>query len=378
MQDKLQNKMKKKRKREKNMKKGLKLLLVISLCLAFTMITGCSSDKDDLYAGLDYDELVTLPDYDEYTVEPIEVNITDSKIDAEIDERLEAAATEKEVTEGTVEEGDTVTISYEGTLEDGTSTDGMKSDSYTLTLGSGNMIDGFEEGIYGAKIGETLTLDLEFPDPYTTNEDLSGKAVTFKVKVLNKKVSEKATLNEEFVKENSEATTVEEYRKLVADELEKEEYTDIENNRKSELFQQIADNAEVTSVPDEIVEYEKTTCTETYQQMCENYGYTWDEFLEGMQMTQEEFDEQLEIYAEQMAKYKMVAYAIAEKEGVSVKQKEVIENLLSLAGADSKDAFEESYGVTPEEYAKTYNSYGMKVSMLLDESLQKIYERLSK
>ncbi len=359
------------------MKKGLKLLLLLSLCLAFTMITGCSTGEKDLYEGLDYDALVTLPNYDEYTVEPIEVNITDSKIDAEIDERLEAAATEKEVTEGTVEKGDKVTISYEGTLEDGTSTDGMKSDSYTLTLGSGNMIDGFEEGIYGAKIGETLTLNLKFPDPYTTNEELSGKAVTFKVKVLNKKVSEKATLNDEFVKENSEATTVEEYRKLIAEELEKEEYEDSENNRKTELFQQIAENTEVTSVPEEIIEYEKTTCTEAYQQMCDSYGYTWEEFLEGMQMTQEEFDEQLAVYAEQMAKYKMIAYALAEKEDVSVKQKEVVENLLSLAGADSEEAFEESYGVAPEEYAKTYNSYGMKVSMLLDRSLQKIYDRLS-
>ena len=359
------------------MKRGLKLLLLLALCLAFVMITGCSAGEKDLYEGLDYDELVTLPDYDEYTVEPIEVNITDSKIDAEIDERLEAAATEKEVTEGTVEKGDKITISYKGTLADGTSTDGMQSDSSEITLGSAGMIDGFEEGIYGAKIGETLTLNLKFPEPYEINEELSGKAVTFEVKVLNKKVTEKAELNEEFVKANSEATTVEEYRKLVADELEKEEYEDSENNRKTELFQQIAENAEVKSVPEEIIEYEKTTCTEAYQQMCDSYGYTWDEFLDGMQITQEEYDEQLAVYAEKMAESKMISYALAKKEGVSVKQKEVIKNLLSLAGADSEKAFEESYGVTPEEYAKTYNSYGMKVSMLIDETLQKIYDRLT-
>ena len=254
----------------------------------------------------------------------------------------------------------------------------MQSDSYPLTLGSGSMIDGFEEGIYGAKIGETLTLNLKFPDPYKNNEELSGKPVTFEIKVLNKLVKQKATLNEEFVKANSEAKTVEEYRKLIANELEKQEYQDSENNRKTELFQKIADNTEVKSVPDEIKEYEKTTCVEAYQKSCENYGITWDEFLEGMKMTQEEFDEQLETYAEEMGKYKMIAYAIADKEDVSVSQKEVIETLLSMTGADSEEAFEKSYGVTTEEYAKTFNSYGMKVSMLLDSSLQKIYERLSK
>ena len=360
------------------MKRNLKLLSILSLFAAVIMLCGCSGGEKDLYEGLDYSELVSLPDYNENTVEPIKVNITDSKIDAEIDSRLESAGTEKEVTKGTVEKGDKVTISFKGTLEDGTTSDGMQSDSYPLTLGSGSMIDGFEEGIYGAKIGETLTLNLKFPDPYKNNEELSGKPVTFEIKVLNKLVKQKAALNEEFVKANSEAKTVEEYRKLIADELEKQEYQNIENNRKTELFQEIADNTEVKSVPDEIKEYEKTTCVEAYQKSCENYGITWDEFLEGMKMTQEEFDAQLETYAAEMGKYKMIAYAIADKEDVSVSQKEVIETLLSMTGADSEEAFEKSYGVTAEEYAKTFNSYGMKVSMLLDSSLQKIYERLSK
>ncbi len=359
------------------MKKALKLFLILALCMAFVMLAGCGEDKDDLYEGLDYDQLVTLPDYDEYTVDPIEVNITDSKIDAEIDERLEDAATEKEVTEGTVEEGDKITISFKGTLEDGSSPDGMNSDSFDLTLGSGGMIDGFEEGLYGAEIGETVTLDLTFPDPYDVNEDLSGKAVTFEVTILNKKVSQKATLDEEFVKANSDATTVQEYRQLIADELEQEEYEDSESNRKSELFTQIAENAVVEGVPEEAKEYERTLCLETYQKACENYDIEWDEFLSSMDMTQEEFDEQLDTYSEEMAKNKMISYALAKKEGVSVKHKEVIENLLSLAGSDSEEAFEESYGVTAEEYAKTYNSYGLKVSMLLEDSLQKIYDRLT-
>ncbi len=72
--------------------------------------------------------------------------------------------------------------------------------------------------------------------------------------------------------------------------------------------------------------------------------------------------EQLGTYAEEMGKYKMIAYAIADKEDVSVSQKEVIETLLSMTGADSEEAFEKSYGVTTEEYAKTFNSYGMKNS----------------
>lgn len=95
----------------------------------------------------------------------------------------------------------------------------MNSEGYDLTLGSGSMIDGFEEGIFGATIGEEVSLDLKFPDPYTNNEELSGKDVNFKVTVLSKNVKNVPELNEEFVKANSEQETVEDYKTAVAKEL---------------------------------------------------------------------------------------------------------------------------------------------------------------
>ena len=145
------------------MKKFLTVLLAASLCLSMVILSGCgSSDDGDVYTQTDLSELVTLPDYDEFTVDEIKVNITDNKLNAEIDSRLESAGETKEITSGTVEKGDDVTISFKGTLADGTTDSGMQSDSYPLTLGSGSMIDGFEEGLYGAKIGETKT---EVPGP---------------------------------------------------------------------------------------------------------------------------------------------------------------------------------------------------------------------
>ena len=364
------------------MKKSLKLMLVLMLCLACGMLVGCGSDSDDddPYVGLDYDSLVTLPDYDSYTVDPIEVSVSDSDVEAEIESRLEEAGTTEDVTEGTVDEGDTVTISFDGTLADGSSVDGMSSDSSSVTLGSGQMIDGFEEGLYGATIGEEVTLDLTFPDPYTNNEDLSGKDVTFKVTVLSKQVSVPATLDEDFVKKNSSsgATTVEEYKAEVKEELEEEAYQDEEDSRKSEIFSQISEEATVASIPDELKQYEMNLCRTSYESYAESYSMEWDEVLEALSMTQEEFDEQLDTYGEEMAKTKMIAYAIAEKEGFSYTSDEVVEKLLELAGVDDEDAFESYYGSAPAEYAKTYNSYGLKVSMLLDDSLSAIYERLNK
>ena len=363
------------------MKKSLKLMLVLMLCLACGMLVGCGSDSDDddPYVGLDYDSLVTLPDYDSYTVDAIEVDVTDSEVEEEIETRLESAGTTEDVTEGTVDEGDEVTISFDGTLADGTSVDGMSSDSYSLTLGSGSMIDGFEEGLYGATIGEEVTLDLTFPEDYSANEDLSGKDVTFKVTVLSKQVSVAATLDEDFVKENSSSgsTTVEEYKAEVKKELEEEAYEDEENSRKTEIFNQICDEATVESVPDELIQYESELMRTTYENYAESYSMEWEDVLSSLDMTQEEFDEQLQTYAEEMAQTKMIAYALAEKEGVSYTTDEVVEYLLSLAGVDSEETFETNYGTAPAEYAKSYNGYGMKTSMMLDDSLNQIYDRIA-
>lgn len=358
------------------MKKFLTVLSVFCLCMSMLLLVGCGTKDDDPYLKVDCSEYVTLPEYGEYTVDEIKVNITESKIDAEIEEQLAANPTTKELTTGTVDEGDTVTISFKGTLADGTSSDGMQSDSYELVLGSGGMIDGFEEGIYGAKVGETRSLDLQFPDPYPNNPDLAGQDVTFEIKVINKKVEEPAVLNEEFVKANSEASTIEEYRELLKKQLEEEEYADLESNAKVDLFTRIVDNTDVSSVPEELKQYEMDLCLTTYQTYCENYSMEWEDFLENMQTTQEEFDEQLDIYGEEMAKTKMIVYAIAAQEEVSYTAHEVIENLLSMAGIDTEENFESAYGTTAESYAATYNSYGLKVSMMLDSTLDKIYDRL--
>lgn len=360
------------------MKKLLAVLLALCLCLSMTLLSACGEKDNDIYKTYELSEYVTLPEYNEYTVDEIKVNITESKIDAEIEDRLASASTTEEITSGSVDEGDTVTISFKGTLADGTTSDGMQSDSYELTLGSGGMIDGFEEGIYGMEIGETKNVDLEFPDPYENNEELSGQPVTFEIKVINKKVEVPAVLNEEFVKENSEAETIEEYRELVKKELEEEEYLEKEENEKNDIYSDILDAAEVSEVPEELKQNEADLYVSYYQMYCDNYGIEWDEFLESMKITQEEFDEQIDVFAAEMARIKMVIYVLAENEDIYYTDAEVTAKILELSGAESEEAFEDTYGMSAEEYAKTYNpTYGMKVSMMLDEALTKIYDRLA-
>lgn len=116
-----------------------------------------------------------------------------------------------EVNDGTVEEGDSVTINFTGTI-DGKEFDGGSAEDYDLVIGEGGMIDGFEDGIIGMKKGETKELDLTFPDDYY-EESVAGKPVVFKVTL--QKFTRPSELNDEWVAANTEYKTVDEYRAAV-------------------------------------------------------------------------------------------------------------------------------------------------------------------
>ena len=366
----------------RKMKKTMSILLSCALCACLVAMTGCSSKTSTPYDKYDLSEYITLPDYSKYTTGTPDVKITDDDINAEIQSRLEANPTTKEVKKGTVKEGDKVRISFKGTLADGTTKDGMSSDSSEITLGSANMIDGFQEGLYGATIGEPVTLNLQFPDPYPNDEDLSGKDVTFEVTVLCKLVEETPELNEEFVQANSEAKTVAEYKKLVKEDLEEEETQSQLTNFKNEIWTEIVDNTEVIKYPEEEVQAEMDTLDESYKKYAKDNNIEWETVLkDSLQMTQEEYDEQLKSYGEGVVKQKMIVYALQKQEDVEFPQDrydEILKNILTSSGVDDEQAFEDKMGMSLEEYAESYNGVGVKVSLTLDAVLDSIYDKLEK
>lgn len=364
------------------MKKIVSLIAVFTLCLGLLALTGCGEDqkKAEPFSQYDLTEYITLPDYDKYETSVPDVKITDDEIDEEIKSRLEDAATTETVTKGKVEEGDTVKISYKGTLADGSTSDGMQSDGYTLTLGKGGMIDGFEEGLYGATIGEPVTLDLQFPDPYDNNPDLAGKDVTFEVTVLSKESKVIPELDEAFIKENSDAKTEAEYREYVKGQLEQSEYDNQLFDLKNEVYSQIVEETEVLKYPEEELNAQVKALDENYRAMAENYGYDdWDKFLdEYFKVDQAEYDEQIKLYAENVVKQEMIIYAISEKEGIKVSDEEYqsyLDEMLTESGFEDEDAFKEYTGMTLKEYAENYK---LDRDLLLTKELDAIYERLEK
>ena len=361
--------------------------IAVMLILVLVMMTACGGGESAApeatyhisispYDTFNYDEMVTLPDYSTFKVETAEVSISDSDVDTEIDERLAQAESDvQEVTEGTVDKGDEVTISFKGTLEDGSSPDAMNSDSYTLVLGEAQMIDGFQEGIYGATIGEPVTLDLQFPDPYEMDEELSGKNVTFEITVLSKNEYIEQELDDDFIKTDSEgaATTEEEYREFIKAYLQEQGEQEAIYNAETEIYQQILEGSEAKSYPEDEVESVKNELIEQYKSYAESQGQEYEEFIKTMFDSEETFNETLDEYVRDQIFTKMVVYALCEKEEITVTDEEYSERVseyLTAFGVEDGEGFEAAYGMSVDDYM---NMYEVPLNMYLDKVLEKLY-----
>ena len=130
------------------------------------------------YKALDY---VKLGDYKGLEVTLASTDVTDEEVEQQVETNLNNNDKSEELKEGTVENGDVANIDYEGKLN-GKAFDGGTAEGYDLTIGSGSFIDGFEDGLIGKKIGDTVDLNLTFPEDYSST-DLAGKEVVFTVKI---------------------------------------------------------------------------------------------------------------------------------------------------------------------------------------------------
>lgn len=325
----------------------------------------------------DYDlsEYVKVGDYKGLDYSIAEVSVTDDEVETEIDSRLQSAATTETVTEGKVEDGDSINIAFAGTI-DGEEFEGGSSESYDITIGTTQMIDGFVEGLIGHEIGDNVILNLKFPDDYS-NEDVAGKDVVFDVTINYKSVEVVPELDEDFVKDNSDVDTVEEYKEAVKEELLAQKESQADLDAKEALWNEIVAASEVISYPEKELEAANAAADEIeeqYKSQAESYGMEWEDFLESyMGSSQEDFEESKKQYAEETVLQEMVMYYIAREEGIEVTDKEYKEYLadsLETYGF-TEDTFKQSYGQTIEEYA---DDNRWRTAMLLEKVLDKVME----
>ncbi len=285
---------------------------VLMMCLAVSLgLTGCGSDNP--YSGYDLSEYVKTANYKGLEMEKIEVSVSDEEVSTQVEANVEDTKTTEEVKEGTVAKNDTVNIDYEGKI-DGETFSGGSAEDTDLTIGSGQFIDGFEDGLIGKPVGSTQTLNLKFPDDYNSSE-VAGKDVVFTV-TINHIVKETIPeYNDAWVADNSDVETTAEYEQQVRDELYKEKEDQAKSDAISDLWSQVVESSEVIKYPeDEVNKYVEEIETQ-YQAMADNNGMElkdlWEQY--GIE-SEEEYNTENKETAQAYVKEQMVMYDIAEKE----------------------------------------------------------------
>ena len=299
-------------------------------------------------------DYVTLGEYKGLEVTNTEQPIGDGDVDNYIQYMLSMYSGElEEITDrDVIENGDVANIDYVG-KKDGVAFDGGTAEGYNLAIGSGSFIDGFEEGLVGAKKGETLDLELTFPENYHA-ADLAGAKVVFTVTVNGIYKEAELEFNDEFVAglgiEN--VSTTEEYRVYLKAMLEENEKQYALQDMETEILTKVTENATVNGRPQEMVDKFNQVTINNMTYKAQMYGMDLESFVSsyyGMDLAT--FEVQALESAEESAKQALVCLKIAEEENIVVTDEEAdveMEATYTEYGYESAEAFKAAIDI--EEY----------------------------
>ncbi len=303
---------------------------------------------------------VKIKKYTGLNVKKDTVKVTKKDVDAEI-EKMRKEYADLQVKEGTIENGDTVIIDFEG-FDDGKAFEGGKAENYSLEIGSHSFIPGFEEALIGLKAGDKKDVNLTFPKDYHA-ENLKGKPVTFKVTIHEVKTKVYPELNEEFFLDLglSDVKTKEDLEKTVKKSMTEQMEYQAENKYVDELFEALLKETTV-EVPHELIHEELNAMISQYEERLKMQGITLEQFYKYTNSNEETLKAQMHEEAEKRIKLRFAIDEIIKLEKIDATDEEV-----------QKDASEKAskHGMDKDEYIKAFGGaemikYDIKVQKVLD------------
>ncbi len=255
---------------------------------------------------------ITLGEYKGIEAPKASVEVSDEQVDSQINSVRERNSRIVTV-ERPAQMGDIVELGYAGTI-DGVAFEGGTAESYSLELGSGSFIPGFEEQVVGISAGEEKDINVTFPAEYHSDE-VAGKDAVFHINAHEIKEKQLPELDDEFVKDVSEFDTLDEYRASIAAELKAELEARADNEFRSILLEKIADNAQ-GEIPAVMVEERVESYVNNYAANLEGSGLSIDMYMQFMGTTLEQFKENLRPSAAKSVKVDLTLEAIAKAENL--------------------------------------------------------------
>ena len=277
---------------------------------------------------------VKLGDYSTIRVAVEPEQITEERLNQEIERLRENYSSLENTDRTTVQTGDFAVIDFEGYV-DGEAFQGGAGEGYTLEIGSGTFIPGFEEGLIGANLNETIDVKTTFPEDYRA-EFLAGKEAIFKVTVKEIKAKKLPDFNDELAKEAG-YESLEELKQTLEERLQEEAKRKAEADQREQIVKQAVEGSELI-VPEKLIERELDRSVANIKGRLEASGMSFEQYLEASQTTEESYREDLKPTAANNVKTELVLNAISEKEGITIEIDELRSEVGRLAVAVRQDA----------------------------------------
>jgi len=278
---------------------------------------------------------VTLGQYKGLEATKSKVEVTDNDVDQELARLQERHAQLINLEEGTVVSGDTTLIDFVG-RKDGVEFEGGKGTDYSLEIGSGSFVPGFEDQLIGSTVGETKDITVTFPEDYA-NEDLKGQEAVFTVTVKGIKRKEIAPLDDEFAKDVSEFDTLEELRADLLNKLKETGENLAQQQIKVETVQKAVENAKI-DVPEEMVDTRVNEMVENMERRISTQGLTLDNYLLYTGTNLEDLKNSFREDALRGVKTNLVLEAIVKAEDIEVSEEELDKEVVAMAESYQQDA----------------------------------------
>jgi trigger factor len=304
---------------------------------------------------------VVLGQYKGIEAEKKEYNVTDEDVNKEIEGMREKNARLVEVNDRAVKKGDTAIIDFKGFVDDN-QFEGGTSENFSLEIGSGQFIPGFEEQLEGAEPGKEIDVNVQFPEEYNSKE-LAGKPALFKVTVKEIKEKQLAELDDEFAKDVSEFDTLDELKADIREKkeeqskrLEKQQYED-------EVIDKIVGNATV-DIPEVMVDAQINVMLRDFDYQLRYQGLDLDAYLKYMNMDMDKLKESYKEVAKGRVKSQLVLEKVAEVEGIAATEEDLNAEIEKTAKHYKQDL--EKFKKTLKEDEISYIKDGIIIQKTID------------
>lgn len=310
---------------EASQEKGLEIVAVESL-----EAVEAGADGFTFKASIIVKPELEVDGYEGIEVTKPSTEVTEELIDKEIESVRDRNSRMVTVEDRAAEMGDTTVIDFEGFV-DGVAFEGGKSENFSLALGSGNFIPGFEEQIVGHTTGEEFTITVTFPEDYQA-EELKGKEAEFKIVLHEIKTKELPEVDDEFVKDVSEKETVAEYREELRETIAKRLADEAEKDIDNQISEKLVELAQ-GDIPEAMYERQVDEMIRDFEARLRSQGLNvgLNEYLQYMGMDMDSLRNVYRADAEKIVKRKLVLEAIAKKENIEVTEEDIEKEYADIA-----------------------------------------------